>query len=456
MSLSREHALARGGENWNRWVEELKAFIAFPSISGSNANVEGIQGAAAWIADTLRSLDLDGVAILPTEGNPIVVAEDLRAGSQAPTMLIYGHYDVVVAEPLEDWESDPFQAVVKGEVLYGRGASDMKGQIITCLAAVEALRSGGPPPLNLKFLLEGEEEYPPRHLEGFLGQNRERLRCDLCLNPDAGMVAPGIPGVVYSLRGNMLSVLRVSGPREALHTGLFGGVVHNPIHVLSDLIAGLHDKDGRVAIPGFYENVRPLGSDERALLDKLPVDEGFYLDQSGVPALWGEPGYSLHERIGARPAINVVRFETEHEKPVIPAEAKASITIRIVPDQEPPEIHAKLKRYVAEHAPPTVTWDLEFRSGYPPMYTERNSTGIQALGRAIETTWGQPPVFSRDGGGIPAAAWIQRILGVESVLTGFSSPADNLHGPNEGVHLPTLKRGVMTLIHFMYELAGDG
>jgi acetylornithine deacetylase/succinyl-diaminopimelate desuccinylase-like protein len=452
MQTPLETALSTSKENWGGWLAKLIAFIAFPSISGKKGNPEGVQEAANWLAETLRQLELDDVEILPTPGNPVVYAEDLRAGENAPTVLIYGHYDVVEVEPRSDWESDPFEAEVRGEHLYGRGATDMKGQIIACLAAVEALRASGTPPVNLKLLLEGEEENPPRHLEAFLIEQRKRLRSDVCLNTDAGMVRPEVPTIVYSLRGNMRCDLTVRGPSQALHTGLFGGVVHNPVHALSELIAGLHDSHGRVTIPGFYENVRPLEEEERALLAQLPVDEDFYRNNAGVPALWGDADYTPHERVGARPAVNVTGFNTEREKVVIPTDAKASVRIRLVPDQSVEEIHQKLQRYVSENTPPTITWELAFMSGYGPAFTERSSTAIQALSRAFETVWGKLPLFSRDGGGIPAVVWIEQVLGVPSLLTGFASPEDNLHGPNERVHLPSLARGVETLVHFFYEL----
>jgi acetylornithine deacetylase/succinyl-diaminopimelate desuccinylase-like protein len=449
-----EKVLTAARDNWQTWVERLKQFIAFPSISGREGNPQGIKDAANWLAETLDALGLDDVAVLPTGGNSVVYGADLRAGDGAPTVLIYGHYDVVEVEPRSDWERDPFKAWVDGERLVGRGATDMKGQIIACLAAVEAVRMDDPPPVNLKLMFEGEEENPPRHLQSFLAEQKRRLESDVCLNPDAGMVAPNAPTIVYSLRGHMRSDLTVRGPQRALHTGLFGGVVHNPIHALCELIAGLHDGQGRVTIPGFYDNVRPLEQDERELLAQAPVDDDFYRASAGVPGLWGDPDFSAHERVGARPALNVSHFNTEQKKIVIPTHASAPIRIRLVPDQTIEEIQDKLRRYVFENAPETVEWELTFEGGYGPAYTERDSPAIQALRRAMERVWEKPPVFSRDGGGIPAAVWIQEILGVPSLLTGFATPEDGLHGPNESVHLPSLARGVATLVHFFYELNG--
>jgi acetylornithine deacetylase/succinyl-diaminopimelate desuccinylase-like protein len=455
MSDKRTNALVTAARNWPGWLERLRAFIGFPSVSGVKKRPEGIQGAAGWLVDTLEGMGMNNVAALPTGGNPVVLGEDLRAGPGAPTVLIYGHYDVVEVEPVGEWTLDPFEAEVRGDDLYGRGATDMKGQIIASLAAVEAVQADGAPPVNIKFLLEGEEEYPPRHLEAFLKEQRERLRSDVCLNPDAGMVAPNTPTIVYGLRGNMRTVLTVRGPRRALHSGLFGGVVHDPIQALCELIAVLHAQDGRVAIPGFYDDVRPLDPDERRLLAQLPVDEAFYRQAAGVPALWGEAGFTPHERLGARPAIVITQFESEREKVVIPTQATADITFRIVPYQQPERIFELFRAFVMQKLPPTVTWELTYRGAYPPVFTQRSSPPIRALSRAFLAGWGREPLFNLDGGGIPAVAWIETILGIPSLLTGFASPEDSLHGPDEHVHLPTLRRGVESLIHFFFELASE-
>ncbi len=438
---------------FDHWVDSLSELISIPSVSGKAGDREVLDRAADWLSACLKDMDFPVVEVIPTEGNSVVYAEDLSAGTQAMTALVYGHYDVAIVATGDEWESDPFKGVIRGENMYGRGATDMKGQIIASLAALEAIRSAGPLPVNLKILIEGEEEYSPRHLKEFLSDHRDRLAADFCLNPDAGMVASNTPTIVYGLRGNMGLKLQVRGPKVPLHTGLFGGVIHNPIHALSDLISKMHDQDGAIAIPGFYDKVLNIDDEEREILSRVPVDDDFYIQRSGAPAIWGEQGFNVQERIGARPAINLNKFDTEREQFVIPAEATAYISIRLVPDQNPEDIFELVRGFVDTNAPETVTWDLELVSGYGPAITERASVHVRGLEEAFRTVWGVDPVFSRDGGGIPAVGWIQEVLGFDSLLTGFASPDDNLHGPNEKVHLPTLKKGVETLVHFFYNLS---
>ncbi|MFA9492126.1 MAG: M20/M25/M40 family metallo-hydrolase [Anaerolineales bacterium] len=438
---------------FDHWMDRLSELISIPSVSGKTGDSEILDRAADWLSTCLKDMDFPVVEVIPTKGNSVVYAEDLSRGTQAMTALIYGHYDVAIVATGDAWESDPFKGVVRGEHMYGRGATDMKGQIIASLAALEAVRGAGPSPLNFKILIEGEEEYSPRHLKEFLSDHRERLAADFCLNSDAGMVAPDTPTIVYGLRGNMGLKLRVRGPKAPLHTGLFGGVIHNPIHALSDLISKMHDQDGAIAIPGFYDTVRDINDEEREVLSRVPVDDDFYIQRSGAPAIWGEQGFNVQERIGARPAINLNKFDTEREQFVIPSEATAYISIRLVPDQNPQDVFELMRRFVETNAPETVTWELELVSGYGPAITERESVYVRALEDAFITVWGGEPVFSRDGGGIPAVGWIQEVLGFDSLLTGFASPDDNLHGPNEKVHLPTLKKGVETLVHFFYNLS---
>jgi acetylornithine deacetylase/succinyl-diaminopimelate desuccinylase-like protein len=448
-----EEAIQIVDREFDRWMDRLSELISIPSVSGKTGDPEVLNRAADWLSACLKDMDFPLVEVIPTKGNSVVYAEDLSGGTQAMTALIYGHYDVAIVATGDAWESDPFKGVIRGEHMYGRGATDMKGQIIASLATLEAIRGAGPLPVNLKVLIEGEEEYSPRHLKEFLIEYRERLAADFCLNADAGMVAPETPTIVYGLRGNMGLKLRMNGPKAPLHTGLFGGVIHNPIHALSEIIAKMHDEDGSIAIPGFYDKVRDINDEEREILARVPVDDDFYIQRSGAPALWGEKVFNVQERIGARPAINLNKFDTERDQFVIPSEATAYISIRLVPDQTPDDVFELVRDFVETNTPETVTSDLELVTGYGPAITERASVQVHALAEAFKTVWGGGPVFSRDGGGIPAVGWIQDVLGVDSLLTGFASPDDNLHGPNEKVHLPTLKKGIETLVHFFYNLS---
>lgn len=433
----------------DQFLQELQEFLRIPSVSTDPDYQGDIVRAAEWAADRLRAMGMERVEIVPTGGHPVVFAEWLAAGSDAPTVLIYGHYDVQPPEPLEDWDSPPFEPEIRSDSLYARGATDMKGQIMASFAAVEALIQSGSPSVNLKFLIEGEEEIGSPHLDPFLIDNRQRLACDLVLNPDAGgMPDPDTPSIVYSLRGGAQFRLQVFGPRQDLHSGMFGGAIHNPIHALSALIAALHDEKGRINLPDFYRDVRPLDEEEREKIARLPFGEAYYRRVAGVSTLWGEPEYTPTERIGGRPSLNVNLFEAGQSKAAIPAKATAEISFRLVPDQDPDEVHRSLRRFLQTHAPPTVRWELKYITGFPPALTSLDSPGVRAIQAALQTNFENPPVFQRVGGSIPAVLMFQETLGVDSVLTGFSLRDDNLHGPNEKINLPAWKRGMSTLLHF--------
>ncbi|MEW5871118.1 MAG: dipeptidase [Chloroflexota bacterium] len=440
-------------DNQNRFLEELKEFIRIPSISTDPQAKPDMQRAAEWVANQLTNLGMVNVGVLPTAGHPVVLGECLEAGPGKPTILVYGHYDVQPAEPLELWHSPAFEPTQRGESLYGRGASDMKGQVVAVLKAIEALVRTGKLPVNLKFIIEGEEEIGSPSLEAFIQQHKERLRCDFALNADAGMIGAQIPTVTYGLRGLAYFELRLSGPSQDLHSGLFGGAVHNPAQVLCELIAGMHDENGRVTLPGFYDRVRALSAEERAELARLPMDEAFYLEQTGAPALYGEAGYSPSECIGARPTLEVngllSGFTGEGQKTVLPAKAMAKISTRLVPDQDPEEVYQQLLRYLETHTPPTVRWEVIKMASGTASITDRHIPGVVALGQALQDTWGIRPVFRREGGSIPVVAQMQKYLGVESVLTGFGLPDDNLHAPNEKIHLPTFYLGIQAITRFL-------
>jgi acetylornithine deacetylase/succinyl-diaminopimelate desuccinylase-like protein len=452
--MSSSSALTYLEQNQERFQNELIELVRIPSISQFSSHKEEIDKAADWLANKLRSIGIHNVQILPTQGNSVVYGEWLHGGPFAPTVLIYGHYDVQSPDPLSDWKSQPFEPVIRDDSLYARGASDMKGQMLASVNAAEAIIKTENIPINIKFLLEGEEEIGSKNLSEFLREHREMLSSTISLNTDAGgMPDAETPAICYSLRGGASFILEVFGPDRDIHSGEFGGVIQNPIHVLSKLIAGLHDEHGHITLPGFYDRVRKIDAEEHAELVRLPFDEAFLLRHSGAPSLWGEPEFIPAERIGARPTFEVVQFEAGQPKSAIPSKATARISFRLVPDQDPEEIRQQFQKYVEENLPPTVTWNLKFLIGNPAFIMDYKSSEVRAMGDALQTAFGRKPIFVRGGGGIGAVLKFKQILGVDSVLTGFSLPDDNFHGPNEKLHLPTWKKGMSALVYFFHNLA---
>jgi len=456
MSDSRSKALRYAQENQSKFLSELNELIRIPSVSTEDNKKGDMEKAAEWIASKMRQIGLDNVGVYPTGGHPAVYGEYLNA-PQAPTVLVYGHYDVQPPDPVDLWESDPFEPVQKGENLYARGASDMKGQVIISLAAVESILKQDVFPVNVKFIVEGEEEIGSPNLENFIGSHQELLSCDVALNPDTGMISATIPTITYGLRGLAYFELKVFGPEHDLHSGLFGGIVHNPAQVMADLIAGMHDKNGRVTLPGFYNRVRILSEEERRELARLPLSEKEYIRQTGVSELWeGEKGYTAVERLGARPTLEInglySGFIDPGSKTVIPSYAMAKISTRLVPDQNPEETYQQLLEYLRENAPSTVRWEVIKMAGGPACLTDPQLPATQALAQSLETVFGEKPVYKLEGGSVPVTSTMEDLLGVKSVLTGFGLPDDNIHAPNEKLHLPTFYKGIDTLIHFFYNM----
>ncbi len=452
MPNSLNEALNYAQQHKEQFLDELKKFVSIPSVSTDPDHKTDIQQAANWVAERLNSLGMQDVSVLPTAGHPVVFGQSLAAGEHKPTVLIYGHYDVQPADPLELWLTPPFEPTQKGENLYGRGASDMKGQIIVSLKAIESILQTGELPFNVKFIIEGEEEIGSPNLEKFIVDNSDLLSCDFAINPDGGIIAPDAPTIPYGLRGLAYFELRISGPDHDLHSGIFGGSVHNPAQVLCELIAGMHDENGRITLPGYYNDVRPLEDEERQEIARLPMDEEFFKVQTGSPELYGEKGYSSSERVGVRPTLEVngllSGFTGEGSKTVLPCTAMAKLSMRLVPDQDPSKVHQQLTDYLEQNAPPTVTWELDLLAGAYASITDRHMPAVKALAQAFQDTWGTKPVYKREGGTVPVVAQMQKILKVDSVLTGFGLPDDNLHAPNEKFHLPTFYRGIETFIRF--------
>ncbi|MBN2256672.1 MAG: dipeptidase [Anaerolineaceae bacterium] len=456
MPESRQQAINYAKQNYSQFVEEMKTFLAIPSVSTDDDHRADILRAANHLVSALKGLSFERVEIHETKRHPIVYAEKNCGKPGAKTVLIYGHYDVQPVDPIELWESDPFTPTQRGDHLYVRGGSDMKGQIWATLKAIESIQSAGSLPVNLKCIFEGEEELGSPNLEAWIAGHVNMLACDVVLNPDTGMLAPNVPTIVYGLRGLVYTEIKVHGPAHDLHSGLYGGVVHNPANVICMLIAGMKDHDGRITLPGFYDKVLPLSPEERSQFERLPFGDEDVLKQTGAEQLWGEKGFTSLERIGARPTLDVngiySGFIGEGSKTVIPAWSMAKISMRLVPDQDPVEIREGFIKYINDNIPSGVRWEFKEHSSNKACLVDLNSPAVHALTKAQETVWGTLPVYKREGGSVPVVLTMQKLLGVESVLTGFSLPDDNIHAPNERMHMPTWKLGIECLIHFFYNL----
>jgi acetylornithine deacetylase/succinyl-diaminopimelate desuccinylase-like protein len=447
---------ARGHQQ--QYLESLMELIRIPSVSTLPEHAADMGGAADWLAEYLARLGLSRVEILPTDGYPVVYAEWLGAGESSPTALVYGHYDVQPADPLDEWQSDPFDPSVRGENLYARGASDDKGQLFAVIAAAEAyLATGEALPINLKIMLEGEEEVASPNMAAFLQAHRATLAADAVLICDGSILAPDLPVVMHGVRGLAYMQVDVRGPATDLHSGTFGGAVDNPFNVLVRMLAQLQDPETRrIAIPGFYDRVQGISDEELALLSQVPVTEALALQLTGASALAGEAGYSVLERISLRPTLDIHGlpggFTGPGKKTVIPAHAQAKVSMRLVPDQDPHEIARLFEEYVLDLAPPTVQVEVQTLGTARPAYVDYQAPAIQAADRAYSLGFGVPPVYMRGGGTLPIVADFQDTLGATVVMMGFGLPDDNAHAPNEKFHLPTFYRGIETLIYYYAEL----
>lgn len=457
MTNNREQALAYAHENEQRFLDELIDLVKIPSVSTDPEHKADMRTAADWVVKKLTEIGMENVAIMETGGHPVVYADHLQAGADKPTMVIYGHYDVQPGDPLDLWKTGPFEPVVQDGKLMGRGASDMKGQVMASIHAVDSVMRNGGLPINIKWLIEGEEEIGSPNLGKFIEEHQDLLAGDFALNPDGGIIGPDTPTILYALRGLAYFEIVMEGPDHDLHSGIYGGTVLNPANELTRLIGGMHDLDGHVTLPGFYDKVRDLSADERAQLAKLPINDEFFLKQTGAPVLHGEKGYTSTEHAGARPTLDVngllSGFIGEGSKTVLPSKAMAKVSMRLVPDQDPTSIYKSLVKYLTENAREGVTWKVIQHAGSPPSLTPVDSKGVQALAAGMKAVWGKEPLYRREGGSVPVVAQMQTILGMESVLTGFGLPDDNLHAPNEKLTLGPWYRGIDTFIHFMHNLA---
>ena len=445
--------------NRDRYVEELKGYLAIPSISALPEHAGDVRRCAEWTEDEMRRVGLQNVQLIETPGNPVVYGDWLGAPG-AQTILFYGHYDVQPVDPLELWASPPFEATIREGEIYARGAADDKGQVFMHFKAVEAhMKRTGRLPVNIKFILEGEEEVGSAHLDDFVRDHKDQLAADVVLISDSPMFDRGVPSICYGLRGLVYFQIDLRGTKTDLHSGSFGGAVANPAFVLAQMLAQMKDRGGRVKIAGFYDDVRPLREEERAEFKKLPFNEKRYRKELGAPKLFGERDYTTLERVWARPTFEVngllSGFTAEGAKTVIPAVAMAKVSMRLVPDQDPDKVALLFEAHAKKVTPKSVELKITRMHGGKPWMTDFDNLFVQAAGRAIERGFGQRPVFNREGGSIPVVSTFQEVLGLPSVLFGVGLPDENAHAPNEKLDLVNFHNGIIASA-FLYEEIGQG
>src|SRR5688572_13948658 len=435
--------------NRDRYVDELKQYLAIPSISALPQHKDDVRRAAEWTADSLRSAGMENVKLIETPGNPVVYADWLNAPGK-PTILFYGHYDVQPVDPVNLWTSPPFEATVRDGEIYARGAADDKGQVFMHIKAVEArVRQAGSLPVNMRFFIEGEDDFVRAH--------KADLAADVVVISDSPMFDRGIPSICYGLRGLAYFQIDLRGTKSDLHSGSFGGAVANPAFVLAQMLAQMKDRGGHIKIPGFYDDVRELSEAERAEWRNLPFNETKYRKELGAPKLFGETGYSTLERVWARPTFEVngllSGFTGEGAKTVLPATAMAKVSMRLVPDQHPDKVASLFEGYLRKVAPKTVELKVTRMHGGKPWMAEFDNKYVRAAGRAIERGFGKTPVFNREGGSIPVVSTFQQELGLPSVLFGVGLPDENANAPDERLDLGNFHNGVIASAYLYDEIS---
>ena len=443
--------------NRDRYLDELKVLLAIPSISALPQHAGDVKRCAEWCADEMRRIGLQNVRLIETPGNPVVYGDWLGAPG-APTILFYGHYDVQPVDPLELWESPPFEATVRDGEIYARGSADDKGQVFMHLKAVEAhLKQSARLPVNMKFILEGEEEVGSVNLDDFVRAHRSDLAANVVVISDSPMFARGVPSICYGLRGLVYCQIDLRGSSTDLHSGSFGGAVANPAIVLAQMLAQMKDRGGRVKITGFYDDVVPLQEEERKAWASLPFNERKYKKDFGIPKVYGETDYTTLERTWARPTFEVngllSGFTGEGAKTVLPAVAMAKVSMRLVPNQDPDKIAKLFEAHVLDIAPKTVDVKVTRMHGGKPWMTSYDNPFVKAAGRAIEKGFGQKPVYTREGGSIPVVSTFQEELGLPSVLFGVGLPDENAHAPNEKLDVGNFHSGIVASAILYDEIA---
>jgi acetylornithine deacetylase/succinyl-diaminopimelate desuccinylase-like protein len=445
-------------QNEQRSIDQLCDYVRFPSVSAQPQHKTDLHACAEWVVNHSREIGLEA-RLCPTQGHPIVIARTPRKGRGRPHFLVYGHYDVQPPEPFELWKSPPFEPRIEGRSLFARGASDNKGQNLAHLTAIEAyLKTGTDLPCDITFVIEGEEEVGSKSLAGFLEQQRDELRCDAVVISDTGMPTPKHPALTYALRGIVSFEIIIHGPNRDLHSGIFGGTVDNPAMALSQMLAKLRGKNGKVVIPGFYDDVEPLSAYERKQFARLPFKAAQYAKFLGVPRLFGEKGFTPLEQRSARPTFEIngltSGYQGEGSKTIVPAWARAKITTRLVPNQEPAKIVKLVRRHLTKLCPPTVRLEIKAGHGAEPYLVSPTGLQAQAALRALRAAFGYEPVLMREGGSIPIVNVFKKILGADSLMVGLALPDDNAHSPNEKFDLDCFIKGQLMSAHLWQELAG--
>ncbi len=437
----------------DRFLSDLKDWCSIPSVSADSHFKNDVVHAAEWISKKLTELGFQS-EIIPTAKHPVVIAERKSSNPTSKTLLIYGHYDVQPADPYDLWHSDPFTPVIKDGYIFARGVSDMKGPTLISVFAIEALlKTYGDLPVNIKFLIEGEEEIGSPSINDFLSTYKDRLKSDISLNLDAGMADITKPGIVYGLRGLASFELKLTGPDHDLHSGSFGGAVQNPAQALSKVLAGLHDEKGHVLIQDFYASVRQITAEEHEVLLQTPLTSEKVKAFTGVNETWGEPEFNVAERLGARPTLEIngmiSGYTGEGNKTIIPSWASTKISMRLVPDQDPHIISELFKKHLEKVVPSTVKWDLKITGGSYPFIMDRDLKELAAFSDSIFKAWDIKPIFRREGGSIPIVNKFKSTLGLNSILSGFSTPDNNAHGPNENLCIDSFFKGIKTVCLFL-------
>ncbi len=443
-------------ENEAKSLDQFKELLRIPSISAQSDHKDDIRRCAQWVSDYLKKLGIES-ELCETGGHPLVYG-NYHVSDDVPTVLVYGHYDVQPVDPLDLWKSKPFEPVEDNGYIVARGATDDKGQMFTHLKGVEAyLKTVGKIPVNVKFMIEGEEETAAENLTKYIAENKDKFAADIVIVSDGSMYGRDLPAINYGLRGIAAVEIKVTGPNRDLHSGSYGGAVANPINALSKMIGQLHDADGHITIDGFYDNVYTMTDRERQQFANLPFDEKEYLASTGAPALWGEKGYSVMERTTSRPTLDcngiTGGYQGEGGKTIIPSWASAKITMRLVPNQNPDEICEKFETQLKKLCPPTMKLEVSRQGGANPVLVPTEGPWLEAAAKAIKTGFGRDPYFTKEGGSIPIVEAFKSILGIDTILVGFGQHDDNAHSPNERFLVKDFHRGCRTSAALFEELS---